>query len=161
MSLHTHVQTWCPLKSEDSIGSLDLELQMVVNHLVGSGSLTPVLCKNKQYFHHWAISVVWFVFFFGVFGVLLLLLHSFLICLFSCVQFVRMNLNFVFRKVQRNLKIIFLTFWKVFFMKRAGLWDVDEVLLYHDESLGFYYSSFFICISALYGSHLRVVCVSP
>lgn len=119
MSLHKHVQTWCPLKSEDSSGSLHLELQMVVNHLLGSGYLTPVLCKNKQHFHHWATSVVWFVFVFCSFWCAFIAFtqFSFLICLFSCVQFIRMNLNFVFSKIQRNLKGIFLTLCKGFCYK--------------------------------------------
>lgn len=47
-----------------------------------------------------------------------------------------MNLNFVFRKVQRSLKAFFLIFRKGFVMDRAGFQDGDKVPLPHEESLG-------------------------
>lgn len=135
-------------------------VKMVINHLVGSGTLTPVLCKNKQCFKHWAASVVWFVHVCRFWCALLLLQCSVLTCLFSCVQFLGLNLNFVFRNVPRNLKD-FPHFLKRFLLRNVPFegcrWSAD----FHDESCGVYSSSVFIRISALLPESSQESFVSP
>jgi hypothetical protein len=42
------VHSWCLQKSEEDIGSLELELQMVVGTHVNAGNWTWVLCKNNK-----------------------------------------------------------------------------------------------------------------
>lgn len=41
------VHAWCPWRLE-GIDSLELQLRMLVNHHVGAGNVTHVLCKSNK-----------------------------------------------------------------------------------------------------------------
>lgn len=43
-----HLQAWYLRRSGEAIGSLELELRVVVSHYVGPGNQTQVLGKNKN-----------------------------------------------------------------------------------------------------------------
>lgn len=43
---------WCLQSSEEGLTALELELQIVMNHQVGSGKQTPVLCKSNNALNH-------------------------------------------------------------------------------------------------------------
>lgn len=44
-----HLSVWYPQRPEESIGSLKLELKMVVRHHVGAQNQTPSLCTALQF----------------------------------------------------------------------------------------------------------------
>lgn len=46
MSVH-HAGAWCPQRAEEDLGSLELELQMVVSYGVGAGSETCDLWRSS------------------------------------------------------------------------------------------------------------------
>lgn len=43
-----HLYAWFPRRPEESSDPLELELQAVVNHHVGVGNRTQVLCKSSK-----------------------------------------------------------------------------------------------------------------
>jgi hypothetical protein len=43
-----HMHSWCLQRPDEVIGSLGLELEMVISHRMGSGNQTWVLCKGNK-----------------------------------------------------------------------------------------------------------------